>query len=205
MPVQAEQRRPEHEQRAHDGEEEHAQARAEVPVEEVADDQLDQGRERDLALAPEQRGRDVEADGEQEDQHAARGHARQAQGEEDPEEGLARGRAEAAGGRHEGGVDPGHDAEQREHHERQQHVHHADLHAHHVVDEGERPVDHAPPDEDLVDEASLSEDHHPGERAHEDARPERHQHEHDQDGADARRDDGHQVGERVAEHAARRR
>ena len=60
------------------------------------------------------------------------------------------------------------------HHERQQDVDHADQDAQQVVDEGERPVDDRPADQDLVDQPLLAEDDHPGERPHQDAGPERH-------------------------------
>ena len=83
-------------------------------VEQVADDQLDQGGERDLALAAQQGGRDVEADRHQEHEGAAREDSGYDRGREMPRYAWRGDALKTPGGGHERGVDPRHDAVQGE-------------------------------------------------------------------------------------------
>ena len=119
---------------------------------------------------PAQQGRGhVEADGEDEHQHAAGTDPRQAEREVHPEEGLRSAGPQAVGDLDEIHVDAAHDAVERQHHDRKHDVGHPDDHAGGVVDHPDGFVDDAQADHGLVENAVAAEEHQPGVAAHQDA------------------------------------
>jgi hypothetical protein len=168
---------------------------------------IDQHREHRHAPAAEQRGRDIGADRQGEDDDGAGQQAGKAERPDDRAETLGRAGAQIRRRLLEPAVDRGDGIAGRQHDEGQQNIDEPDDDAGFGAEEPDRPLDQPRALERLVDDADTTEQHHPAEGTHDVAGEER-DHQKDDTGAPqpARLDDTHEVvGERIAEHHGDRR
>ena len=156
------------------GEEDDGRGCGESPVHELRDLGLDQHGDHRVPQAAEHGGRDVEAERDQEHEHAAAPHPGQAQGEEHAEERAQGPGAQRLGRPRQRAVDAHHDAVERQDHQRQQHVHHADVHADGTVEQLQRRVDEPGLEQERVDDSLRTEQHHPRVGPDQEARQIRH-------------------------------
>ena len=145
---------------------------------------LDQHRDHDVALPAQQRRGDVEPERQNEHQETPRGDPRQAERKENAPEDRRGPRPQVPRGAQQVAVDAAHDRVERQDHEWQQDMNHPDVDREAGIEQLHRFVAHARGDQRLVDDPLLSQQHHPGVGADQDARPERDQHQdHQQIGA----------------------
>ena len=162
------------------GEQQYRDRSGEAPVQELLHLLDDDLRDHDLAPTAEQRRGDEEAERDDEHEQRARGHSGQREREVHPPEGLPAPRSERARGERQVLVDVAHHREHGHDGERHERVHHADHHAREVVDELHGRIGETHRLHPFVDRAPAPEQHHPGEGAHQEARPEGHQHPEDE-------------------------
>ena len=110
--------------------------------------------------------------------------------------------AEVGGGLEQRMVEPLERRVERQHHERQVRIDDADIDRPVGVEDGERLVDHAEPEQELVEQALLLEDADPGIDADQERGPERQDDQHHQRRLPRLRRPRHAVGDRVADERA---
>ena len=151
--------------------------------------------------AADEFGRDVIADGENENENGARAHAGQGLRQVNAAKRDNRARAHRARRAHIAGRDRFHHAVKRQNHERQQNVGHRHDGAESVVNHFQSPfvVDDSVGDENIVQNALLLQKDDPRSRAHEQRSPKRQQDEDEQNIRDSIRQRGEQKRGRIAE------